>query len=295
MKSKFFKILGVIAVVAMIAAAIVAPVAALSGVNLAVSSTTIGATPTTTITFTIGATQAAATNAIVVTFGSGWTVPAGAITGTTISTSNGIGSTAITNIAITATGVGQVVTLDTTSAGVGLIGAGAIVQLTFTKITNPATVGAYGVTVATAAETTAVASNTITTTVPTITPVPGVITVWNSAGVELAQTVDFMVALNDVTAGGTIKLTAGTYNTNFANANAGQLALSMTIQGTDPSAANVILMSTAPWALTGKTVAINTVTIDGSGPGALTIGNTNASGTDTISGCNFPEWRFNRE
>ena len=216
-----------------------------------------------------------------------WYNEAGAITGTTISTSNGIGSTAITNVAITATGVGQVVTLDTTSAGVGLIGAGAIVQLTFTQITNPATVGAYGVTVATHAETTAVASNTITTTVPTITPVPGVITVWNSAGVELAQTVDFMVALNDVTAGGTIKLTAGTYNTNFANANAGQLALSMTIQGTDPSAANVILMSTAPWALTGKTVVINAVTVDGSGPGALTIGNTNASGTDTISGCNF--------
>jgi hypothetical protein len=59
----------------------------------------------------------------------------------------------------------------------------------------------------------------------------------------------------------------------------------MTIQGTDPSAANVILMSTVPWTLSGKTVVVNSLTIDGSGPGALTIGNTNASGSDTISGC----------
>ncbi len=35
MKSKLFKILGVVAVVAMIAAALVAPIAALAGVNLA--------------------------------------------------------------------------------------------------------------------------------------------------------------------------------------------------------------------------------------------------------------------
>jgi hypothetical protein len=170
-----------------------------------------------------------------------------------------------------------------TTAGEAL-GAGAIVQLVFAGITNPATVGSYGCTIATSVETTAVASSTFTTTVPTITPVPGIITVWNSAGIELFQTTDFNAALNNVTAGGTIKLTAGTYNTAFTSTN---LNLSMTIQGTDPSAANVILMSTAAWALTGKTVIINAVTIDGSGPGALTIGNTNAAGTDTISGCIF--------
>jgi hypothetical protein len=275
-------------VVAMVAAAIVAPAAALSGVNLAVNSTTIGATPTaTTITFTVGAAIGTSpnglVNGIVVTFGSGFTVPAGAFGTTKISTSNGIGSTAITNVAINANAVGQVVTLDTTTAGVGYIGAGAIIQLTFNNIVNPSTIGAFGVTVATASETTAVASNTITTTAPTILPVPGIITVWNSAGIELAQTTDFNVALTAVTAGGTIKLAAGTYNTNWsANAN---LALSMTIQGTDPSAANVILMCTAPWALTGKTVVVNALTIDGSGPGALTIQNGSASGSDTISGC----------
>ena len=52
------------------------------------------------------------------------------------------------------------------------------------------------------------------------------------------------------------------------------LVFPLTIQGTDPSAANVILMCTDGWALTGKTVVINAVTIDGSGPGALTIDNT---------------------
>jgi hypothetical protein len=159
--------------------------------------------------------------------------------------------------------------------------------LVFSGITNPATVGSYGCTVATSTETTAIASSTFTTTIPTINPVPGVITVWNSAGIELAQTTDFNAALAAVTTGGTIKLTAGTYNNNFTTGNATQLGLSFTIQGTDPSAANVILMSTAPWTLSGKTVIINAVTIDGSSTGALTIGNTNAGGTDTITGCIF--------
>jgi len=46
MKSKLFKILGVVAVVAMSAAVLVSPVAAMSGVTLAVGSTTISvATP----------------------------------------------------------------------------------------------------------------------------------------------------------------------------------------------------------------------------------------------------------
>ena len=150
-------------------------------------------------------------HAIVVTFGSGWTIPTGTWAINGLSTSNGIGSIAVSGKTPNATVVGQVVTIDTTTGTVGLIGAGAIVQLTFPNIANPNTIGSYGVTVATAAETTAVASNTITTTAPTITAVPGVITVWNSAGIELAQVTDFNAALNAVTAGGTIKLSAGTF------------------------------------------------------------------------------------
>ena len=187
MKSKLFKILGVIAVVAMIAAALVAPTAALAGVNLADSNLVIGQTGTVTVTFTLGATQAGNAAAFVVTFDSGWTVPTGAVA-CSVSTSNGIGSTAITNVAPNAaTGAGQVVTIDTTNAGIGTIGAGAIVQLSFTTITNPSTIGNYGCTVKSQVETTAVASNQITTKAPTISPVPGIITVWNTAGTELPR------------------------------------------------------------------------------------------------------------
>jgi len=293
MKSKIIKILGVIAVVAMIAAALVAPADALTGVSLTPTVTTIGYTTTYTLTFTLGAAIPASTaSAITVTFGSGITLPTAANESVTVAATAGIGGVAIPNpvaIAVNPSAtVGQVVVLSTSATQ--SLGAGAIVQLIFSGIANPGTVGSYGCTVATSAETTAVASSTFTTTSPTIVPVPGIITVWNSAGVELAQTTDFNAALAAVTAGGTIKLTAGTYNTAFTSAN---LDLSMTIQGTDPSAANVILMSSAPWTLSGSTVVLNSVTIDGSGSdtapvygtGDLTIANSNAGGTDAISGC----------
>jgi hypothetical protein len=172
MKSKLFRILGVVAVVAMIATALVAPVNAMINVNLADSDTTIGIVPATIdVTFTLGATQVASATAIVITFDTGWTVAA--VPTATIATSNGIGTTAIGATAITASAVGQVVTLSTLPGAISNIGAGAIVQIEFTAgITNPATVGNYGCTVKTAAETTAIASNQILTKVPTIPTVP---------------------------------------------------------------------------------------------------------------------------
>jgi hypothetical protein len=182
---------------------------------------------------------------------------------------------------------GQAVTIDTTTAApgnIGNIGAGAIVQVEFTAgITNPGTVGNFGCTVKTAAETTAVASSQILTKVPTIPTVPGVASVFNSAGIQLTQTNDLITAMNTVTSGGTIKLTAGTYNTNFSTSTG--LGTSFTIQGTDASAANVILKSTAAWALTGKTVVIDSVTIDNTN--ALTINDTTAGGAVTVSNSNL--------
>ena len=283
MKSKLFRILGVVAVVAMIATALVAPVNAMINVNLADSDTTIGIVPATIdVTFTLGATQVASATAIVITFDTGWTVAA--VPTATIATSNGIGTTAIGATAITASAVGQVVTLSTLPGAISNIGAGAIVQIEFTAgITNPATVGNYGCTVKTAAETTAIASNQILTKVPTIPTVPGVASVWNSAGIQLTQTNDLVAAMNAVPAGGTIKLTAGTYSTNFSTSTG--LGQSFTIQGTDASAANVILKSSAPWALTGKTVVIDLVTIDNTN--ALTINDTTAGGAATVSNSNI--------
>jgi len=67
MKSKLFKILGVVAVVAMSAAVLVSPVAAMSGVTLAVGSTTISVATPYLVSFTLGSTQTANSSAIVVT------------------------------------------------------------------------------------------------------------------------------------------------------------------------------------------------------------------------------------
>ena len=86
MKSKLFRILGVVAVVAMLATSLVAaPVSAMSGVSLAI---TLGPSPATTtvtdisnnpinyiVTFTPGVAQPAASNAVVVTFDAGIKLP----------------------------------------------------------------------------------------------------------------------------------------------------------------------------------------------------------------------------
>ena len=57
MKSKLVRILGVVAVVAMLAAALVSPVSAMSGVSLAVGNTTVSLATPYLVTFTLGSTQ----------------------------------------------------------------------------------------------------------------------------------------------------------------------------------------------------------------------------------------------
>ena len=59
MKSKLVKILGVIAMVGMLAAALVVPVSAMSNITLAVGSTTISAATPYLVSFTLGANQTA--------------------------------------------------------------------------------------------------------------------------------------------------------------------------------------------------------------------------------------------
>jgi hypothetical protein len=293
MKSKLFRLLGVIAVVAMIATALVAPVAAMTGVTLAVGTTTISTATPYVVTFTTGATQPANAAAFVLTFDSGITVAAG--TTATITTGGGLGTGPYASQAITVALVNaQVVTLSTVglvngTGDAGNIGAGAIIQLTLTGITNPSTVGTYGVTVKSAVETTGVYSNTITTTIPTTPPLPGVASVYNSAGIFMNQYNSLNSALGFVIAqslsGATIKLTAGTYGIG-ADALTGAYPVAVTITGTDPSAANVIIKASAAWSLTGTTVAINTLTVDASAGGLLTVGG-GATTSATVTGCNF--------
>ena len=151
MKSKLFRILGVAAIVGMLATMLlVAPVVAMTGVTLAVGSTTISAATLYKVTFTLGATQTGNAAAIVVTFGTGMMVGNPAVT---IQTGPGTGSTAMSLTTITAdtTIAGHVATINTLNGAVpiGTIGANAVVQLTFSNITNPATAGNYSISIST--------------------------------------------------------------------------------------------------------------------------------------------------
>jgi len=185
MKSRLFKILGVVAIVVNMAImALVNPVAAITGVTLAVGSTTISAATSYYITFTLNATQTGNAAGIVVTFGTGMMVGNPAVT---IQTGPGTGSTAMSLTTITADTIiaGQVATINTLNGAVpiGTIGENAIVQLTFSNITNPAAAGNYSISISTAAEPTISVSNTITTTAPDTGALPGVASIYNSAGI----------------------------------------------------------------------------------------------------------------
>jgi len=187
MKSKILRILGVVATVAMIASALVAPVTAVSTPVLAVGSTQISTATTYTVTFTLGVNQPASATAIKVTFPTGAVITAATAT---IATNSGLGSDAIPAQPVVITIAGQVATVDTLVAEGAFpqsIGAGALVQLVFSGVVNPAAIGDYNVKVATSAEATAVASNNITTTAPVPPALPGITKVYNSAGILMTQ------------------------------------------------------------------------------------------------------------
>jgi hypothetical protein len=263
MKSKLFKVLGVVAVIAMLATALVAPVAAVSAVTASVTSATayINANGNYSI-FATTATQLAAGDTITVTFPAGYVISAP--TATIAATSGWVGSPPVYLPAVVAgttwsfSGQTIVATLVTGAQ----IGAGAQVLINITAgAANPPTAGSYTLNVATSQETTAVTSNAITIGNPVLTPLPGVATVYNTAGILVSQSNSLATAETAIAsyAGGVIKLTAGTY-TDAISSN-----VSFTLQGTDASAANVIIKATAPWTLNGATVVVDKVTIDGSG------------------------------
>ena len=95
MKSKLFKVLGIVAVVAMLASSLVAPAAAMSGVSVSVTSGTaiINANGDYTITATLGAqllganaipeTFAAANSTLTITATNAWDMVKVTITGAT--------------------------------------------------------------------------------------------------------------------------------------------------------------------------------------------------------------------
>lgn len=282
MKGKLFAILGVIAVITMLATALVAPVSALTGVSLAVGNTTISVATPYIVTFTLGSAQPTNAAAIVVTFGTGILVGTPAVTIQT----GGATALSLTTITADTTIAGQAATINTLNGSVAIpsLAAGTAVTLTFTNITNPAAIGNYTVSVSTAAESTAVTSNVITTTATTATGLAGIASVYNSAGALITTSNDLATALTAVQsqslAGATIKLTAGTYHSDYP----ASITVACTIQGTDADAGTVILQSTSPWSMTGTTSLIDKVTIDASAGGLLTMGggaSTSASVTNS--------------
>ncbi len=123
-----------------------------------------------------------------------------------------------------------------------------------TGVTNPSTAGSYTLTVATSQDTTAVTSASFAISNPTPPAVAGVASVYNTAAtpVLITQSNSLNTALNAailVAGGATVKLTAGTYADVTGTYTT---AVPITIQGTDPSAANVIIQGSAAWGLTGR-------------------------------------------
>ena len=284
---------------AMLASAIVSPVAAdISGVTVTVSiangSNFISSIGNYTINFTpgkqlLGLVGATAVDTITITFPSGFTV--GSSVTATITAGSGILTSAGTTAsqpsvtshgAFTTNGQAVVFTLGTGDQ----IGAGAQVSININSgVNNPSIVGNYNLTVATSQETNAITSSMFAIVNPTIGGPPGVVSVYNSAGTLVTQSNSLNTALNYVITNNlsdaTIKLTNGTFDDL-----AGAYAASVTLTGTDPSSSNVIIKGTAPWSLTGAKVALNTLTIDGSTAGLLTIGGANTTAA-AVTGCNF--------
>jgi len=286
MKSKILKLLGVVATVAILASMLVAPIAAVAPtVTLATSSTTVSAAGVTyTLTFTLGA--AILPGTIVLTFPTGANIAgitAAADADVTVACNSGLGTAAYAATNAASVTAGQVLTITPP----GNIGAGALVQVVITGVGNPAAIGTYSVSVATSSETTAVASNTFTTTAPVPAALPGVIKVYNTAGLLMGQSNSFTtagtgaLAILGANTGWTMTLTAGTYAETFALANASTILKA----DTGVAVADVIIKPAAGGvAITGATVTVDGITIDES-VAAFTVGATGT--TFTIKNCVF--------
>ena len=176
----------------MLASSLVAPAAALSTSGLVVGDTTINLPTTYTLTFNLGVTLPAGLAAITVVFPTGTTFSSPSAT---IQAGAGLGTPIVTTAAVTIHNTsGTTMTVDT----VANMGAGAIVQLIFSGIINPPTIGTYPVTLATATETTAIQLVPSPQPFLIVTPLPGTASVYNTAGILMFQSVSLTTALGYV-------------------------------------------------------------------------------------------------
>jgi hypothetical protein len=239
-----------------------------------------GTTNTITVTFPAGFTVAASSS-IVATLaaGTGWVTYLGATTPASLP------ANIPTTPAVAWSSSTTLLTVTATLPWGDYIGANAQVLIYISGgVTNPSTAGSYTLTVATSAETTAVTSAAFAITNPVPPVVSGVASIYNNATTPILMTqynsLDLAIkyVVTNAVAGATIKLSAGTYADVTGTYSP---TTAITIQGTDASAANVIIQGLAAWGITGTTIVIDSVTIDGTN-GALTLVAT-GSGSATLS------------
>ena len=221
MKKKFSKILGVAITLALLLsmALVAAPVSALTQPDVSLDIDVISEINVTyTIMFTI-LEQLDQDEDIIVDFGAGTDLSAVGTADITIAATSGIGSDAFIGaipFAVSDVDEELTITLDTpVDAGVTFIGAGALVQLIIFDVTNPDAPGDYTLDVSTTSETTPVTSVTYTIGVPTISPLPGIVSVYNAAGILMDMVTGYEAITIAIAAAGedyTIAIGPGTYS-----------------------------------------------------------------------------------
>jgi len=266
MLKKLSKLLGIALTITLLASllSLAAPAAAMTAPTVSLSATTISANSTYTLRFDVDK-QLTTNGTITVTFPAGTVVPTGAIAGGTIQASDGwvngnYTGANLTNITFTGSASARTVVIKL-NAAIDCIGEGAQVRVVIPAvIQNPPDLGDYTVTVATSAETTALASNSYTIKEPTPSKLPGIVSLYNPSGILINNWTGgtaIQSAINAATVSGSvIKVGAGYYTENPNITTAG-----LTIQPADGAAmADVVV--TGMWTINVANGAVPTV-IDG--------------------------------
>ena len=235
MKKTLAKIFGVAVVIALLVSMIVAavPTSALTygATAVALSSSTISANSSYTVTFAVSLNLVDG-NKIVVTFPYDTTIPGGAIAGVTIANNGSAGQPA----AATGNAASRqvTVTVPATSAPYVVPTVGTINTLVFplgAGLYNPSSPGSYSISIAT----TDSAGNGIEAAVSSPAYTIGLLTavnVYNQAGNLVASPGNLQDALNIVQNNYTVKLGAATYSTNTGTSGAGLFVLGGTLDPT---------------------------------------------------------------
>jgi hypothetical protein len=162
-----------------------------------------------------------------------------------LSSNGGIGSTAFANVPATditkspyASGPNLTIIVPDVNAE-NKIGLGSLVAVYVADVKNPNTAGDYTLTLGTttSADVTieaAVTSGVYTIYVPGISPLPGIVSRYNSAGVLMEQSHVIQDLIDNASNGDTIKVGPGTYDEALT------IDKSLTIQSTDGAALTII-------------------------------------------------------